>query len=310
VFGDYYYFPQNHLPSFEDQHGLWIRRAYFTYDHTFTPAITTRLRLEANSNGKLQGGNIMPYIKDAYVRWNFWGRQQLTAGIHPSLTFEFIENFWGLRHIEKTPLDLYRMDSSRDTGFTVTGPLNETQSIRYAYQFGNESGNNSETDKFKGHRAIVRYDVNPGFAVEGFVGFFNRANNLDRTTAQVFAGWRNPRTRLGFQYTFQQRKLANGSSTDLNVYSGFAVYDITRQKFSVFARVDRMDNPCLDCPGIDYLPIDAVAPFTLSIVGIEYYVIPALRFSPNAEYVAYSQPAVGARPKNDVAARLTFYWVW
>jgi hypothetical protein len=310
VFGDYYYFPQQHLPAFEDQHGMWIRRAYFTYDHTFTPAVTTRLRVEFNSNGKLQGGLITPYLKDAYVKWTFWKRQQVTVGYHPSLTFDFLDGLWGLRHVEKTPVDLYRMDSSRDTGFMLSGPLNESQSLRYAVQFGNESGTNAETDRFKGYRAVARYEKNPGLVVEGMVGYFNRANDADRTTAQIIAGWRQPRGRVAFQYTFQRREAAPGPFTDLNVYSGFGVYDVKPQKFSVFARVDRMNNPCLDCPGMDYLPIDAVAPFTLTIVGVEYFVLPSVRFSPNVEYVAYSEPAVGAKPKNDVAARLTFYWVW
>src|SRR5688572_27673559 len=98
VFGDYYAFAEHHLPACEGQHGVWMRRIYLTYDHTFTPSLALRLRLEMNSNGKLAGGALTPYVKDAYLRWNFSGRQALTFGIQPSLTFEYIENFWGLRH--------------------------------------------------------------------------------------------------------------------------------------------------------------------------------------------------------------------
>src|SRR5678815_3452026 len=53
VFGDYYYFAESPQAAFEKQHGLWLRRGYFTYDHTFSPAVTTRFRLEVNSNGRL-----------------------------------------------------------------------------------------------------------------------------------------------------------------------------------------------------------------------------------------------------------------
>ena len=313
VFGDYYSFIDNHLPTFEDQHGMWIRRAYFTYDHTFTPQITTRLRLEANGNGKLQGGAATPFIKDAYLRWTFYGRQQLTVGIQPSLTFEFLEAVWGLRHIEKTPLDLYRMDSSRDTGFTLAGPVNESQSLKYQAQFGNESGNNGETDRFKGYRGAFRYEKNPGISVEGFVGFFNRAGDADRTTAQLFVAYRAKKGRAGFQYTWQQRKAASGTTqvdTEMNVFSGFAVYDIKPQKYSLFARVDHVDDPCADCSGIDYLPIAVNGPFTLTIAGFEYYIHPSVRFSPNVEYVAYGSPVTGTKAKQDTVARLTFYWVW
>lgn len=310
VFGDYYWVPQNHLDVWENQHGFWIRRAFLTYDHTFSPAITTRLRLEMNSNGKLQGGIITPFLKDAFVRWTFWRRQTLTLGIHPSLTWDHLESVWGLRHIEKTPLDLYRMDTARDTGISLAGPLNESQSIRYAVQFGNDSSSNSETDRFKGYRATLRFDNNPGFTVEGMFGYFNRASDADRRTGQIVVGYRTARGRAGFQYAYQRRGSLSAPATELNVFSGFGVFDIKRQKLTAFARVDRMNNPCLDCPGIDYLPIDATTPFTFTLVGLEYYVLPSLRFGPNVEYVAYSEPAAGARPRNDLAARLTFYWVW
>jgi len=314
LFGDYYQFASNHLPAFDDQHGMWIRRAYFTYDHTFAPTLTTRLRFEANSNGKLAGGSATPYIKDAYVRWTWRanGAHTITAGIQPSLTFDFIEAVWGLRHIEKTPLDLYRMDSSRDTGFTGAGNLNLAGTLKYAAQFGNESGNNGETDRFKAYRGAVRYEKNPGFTVEGLAAIFNRAGDADRITAQVFAAYRQPRWRGGVQYTFQRRKPANGagSNTDLDVTSAFIVYDIKRQKVGAFARIDRFSDPCADCPGIDFLPIAANGPFTLTLVGLEYYVHPSVRFSPNIEYVAYSEPPAGVKAKADAVARLTFYWVW
>src|SRR4029078_870127 len=94
----------------------------------------------------------VPFIKDAYLRWTFYGRQQVTVGIQPSLTFDFLEGVLGLRHIEKPPLDLYRMDSSLDTGFTVAGPINESATLKYQAQFGNESGNSGQTDRFKARR--------------------------------------------------------------------------------------------------------------------------------------------------------------
>lgn len=252
VFGDYYYFASNHLSTWEDQQGFWLRRAYFTYDHTISPTITTRLRLEMNSNGKLAGGLLTPYVKDAYLAWTYHGRQKLTLGIQPSLSFDYLESVWGLRHIEKTPLDLYRWDSSRDTGITFSGPINETQTLKYAAQFGNESGNSGETDKFKGYRFTSRYETNPGFTVEGMVAQFERDKNADRTTAQIFAAYRAKKARVGFQYSFQKRRAADGTTAadvDLDIVSGFGVFDLKPQKFTLFARVDRFSDPCADCWG-------------------------------------------------------------
>jgi hypothetical protein len=315
VFGDYYYFSQDHDPKWENQQGFWFRRLYFTFDYTFTPRVTTRFRLEMNSNGRLEGGALTPYVKDAYVKWRFYGRQELTLGIQPSLSIDFVDTFWGLRHIEKTPLDLYRWDSSRDTGVTVSGPLNDAHTFKYFVQFGNESGSNAETDQFKALRVTARYEANPGLTVEGTYGFFARARNADRTTAQVIAGYRATKGRAGFQYAYQKRSAADGVTApdlELDVFSGFAVADIRPQKFSVFARVDRYADPCPDCASIDYLPIDTTTKFTLVIAGAEYYLLPAVRFSPNVEWVNYSAPAGAAlaTPKDDIVWRATFYWVW
>lgn len=315
MFGDYYAVNQDHDPKWDGQQGFWLRRIYFTVDHTFTPRISARFRLEANSNGKLAGGPLTPYVKDAYLRWAFYGRQQLTLGIQPSLTFDHIESVWGLRHIEKTPLDLYRWDSSRDTGVTVGGPLNDASTLRYAVQFGNESGNNAETDRFKSLRVSARYEANPGLTVEGMYAYFARAKSADRTTAQLFAGYRAKNARAGFQYSRQKRQAVEGTTlpdVDLDIYSGFAVADLKPQKFSLFGRVDRYAGPCPDCPGIDYLPIDTSAAFTMVLAGGEYFLARSVRFSPNVEWVTYSTPekAGASAPRDDVVWRATFYWTW
>jgi hypothetical protein len=315
VFGDYYYFAQHHDEKWEEQQGFWIRRVYFTSDYTFSPKVTTRFRLEMNSNGKLAGAALTPYVKDAYLRWTFYGRQQFTFGLHPSLTLDYVDTFWGLRHVEKTPLDLYRWDSTRDTGVAVGGPLNGANTVKYSVQFGNDSGTGSETDTFKALRVAARYEPKAGLTVEGLYGHFARALDADRTLAQVFAGYRASRGRAGVQYSYQKRRAADGSDSpdaELDVYSGYAVIDIKPQKLSMFARVDRHADPCPDCAIIDYLPIAADAPFTLVLTGVEYYVIPSVRFSPNVEWVSYSAPEKAGvpTPRDDLVLRATFYWVW
>lgn len=313
VFGDYYSFPKSHLEDWEGQNGLWLRRVYLTYDHTFSPTLATRLRLEMNSNGKLQGGALEPYVKDAYLQWTFSGKQRLMAGIHPSLAFEFVENVWGLRHIEKTPIDLYRIDSSRETGLTLSGPVNASGTIKYAAQAGNDSGINSETDKRKGFRLAARYETDPGFSLEGMFARSERAGDADRTTGQIFGAFRGERGRAGAQYVRQTRQAAEGSTApdlELDIFSGFGVLEV-RDKASAFVRVDRYNDPCPDCAGIDYLPIDTTQPFTMTLAGVDVAVHPAVRISPNVEWVKYgSRAGSGTTPADDLAARLTFSWAW
>jgi hypothetical protein len=325
VFGDYYYFADSHIdtatataPAWKDQHGFWIRRAYFTYDHNLSPKITTRFRLEVNSNGRLQGGNLTPYVKDAYVRWTYLGRQQVYLGISPSATFNWLEGFWGLRHIEKTPADLYRVDSSRDFGVTFEGPALSDR-FTYVAQYGNGSGNGSETDEEKAYRVEGRYDANPGLAFEAFYGNLQRPAGRDEDIYQVFGGYRGKLVRGGLQYL--RRNIDSGTTaedTDVDMTSVFGVFDVVPKKGTLYARLDWLSgnnqkNPDSGVPGvdgIDYLPIDNRFDFTFLVTGFEWYLHPNLRVGPNVEWVKYGDGPPGISISDDVVLRATFYWSW
>ena len=211
MFGDYYYFAESHDEMWKEQQGLWFRRIYLTYDHRLSPRFATRLRLEMNSSGELTSSSLTPYVKDAYLSWTYHGRQEMVFGIQPTPTFEFIETVWGLRHIEKTPADLYRTDSSRDFGVSLAGPLNESRTFHYNLQFGNESSTHSEVDESKAVRVSARFETNPGFVAEGFFGFFDRPDGSgDRQMGQGFVGYVHKKGRAAFQYYRQVRRAASG----------------------------------------------------------------------------------------------------
>lgn len=313
VFGDFSYFADHHDPKFDNQNGFWVRRAYLTYEHTFSEKFYARFRLEADSNGQLAGGNLVPFVKDAYVRWTYHGKQQLWLGIQPSATFDWFEGYWGLRHIEKTPADLYRIDSSRDFALGFEGPIGEA-GVKYVAQLGNESGNGSEADKFKIVRFEGRYEKKPGIVVEGFYSFGKRASDQDRTTAQGIAGYQGRNFRVAGQYLYQKR--ASGTAapdTKIDIWSGFGVWEFKPKQATLFARFDKVRGklgsaevglPGAD--GIDYLVLSTKSPFKTVIFGLEYYLHPSVRISPNVEWVSYDDSAV----HKDVVPRLTFFWSW
>ena len=60
------------------------------------------------------------------------------------------------------------------------------------------------------------------------------------------------------------------------------------------------------------LPIDNEHDVTFYLFGMEWYLHPKFRLSPNLEVVNYGHgPLVaGADIKNDVVPRLTLYWSW
>ena len=316
MFGDYYLFNSDNVTAFNQQHGFWFRRIYFTYDRTFSPSLSTRFRIEVNSNGKMTSpaAAINPYVKDAWVKWAYLGKHQVTIGIQPTATLDYLDALFGLRHIEKTPVDLYRIDSSRDFGVSVSGPLNQANTVQYTAQYGNDSGNNSEIDKYKAVRFALRYVTNPGFVAEGFYGYYSKPLSANRMTLQGFTGYQNPKGRVGIQYVHHTRQPNAGTTNPevtINVVSGFAVLIVKPSKLTVFGRFDHSDaNP--DASGIDYLPIYNKAPFNLGLVGFEYYLHPSVRISPNVEWVTYGTPTAGAAApaRNDLVYRLTWFWTW
>ena len=329
MFGDYYWYFDRHQDGIsstdptpvEGQHGLWFRRLYFTYDYAYSDKLTTRFRLEANSNGDFEGGDIVPYVKDAYLKWTYKGSQQLTLGIQPTLTFEWLDGFWGLRHIEKTPADLYRIDSSRDFGVTFAGPT-RVQGLSYGVQFGNESGSGSEVREGKILRFETRYERPSGFAIEGFYSFGTEPSGADRQTAQAIAGVKRDTVRAGAQYLWQQRQSGDAmlSNQTIDIWSGFVVWDVLPKKADVFFRSDFVkgnlggtDTGLPDAEGIDYLIPSSHAPFSTWIVGGEWYLHPAVRVGPNLEIVRYTRdpdPVQSPGRRQDATLRFTFYWTF
>jgi hypothetical protein len=329
MFGDYYWYYERHRDQIdstdptvvEGQHGLWFRRIYFTYDFAYSESLSTRFRLEVNSDGEFAGADLVPYVKDAYLRWTYKGNQRLTLGIHPTLTFDWLDGFWGLRHIEKTPADLYRLDSSRDFGFTFDGPA-AVDGLNYAVQFGNESGNGSETQEGKILRFETRYSRNSGLALEGFYSFGRRPGSGNRHTAQGIVGFRTEVARVGGQYLWQERQSGEDDIPDqtIAIWSGFGVWDFLPKKANVFFRVDdvagrlgRVETGMPGAEGIDYWLLSSQSPFTTWIFGGEWYLHPAVRLGPNLELVRYaSEPDPVNFPgrRQDSMFRVTFFWTF
>jgi Phosphate-selective porin O and P len=314
VFGDFYWFQDHHDPKFDGQQGFWLRRAYLGYDQTFSETVSARLRFEMNSSGALAAGNITPFVKDAYVTWRFSGKQQARLGIQPSLTFDSEEAFWGLRHIEKTPADLYGIDASRDFGLTFSGPLGE-QGLSYAAQFGNDAGQGSETDKFKVVRFFGLFEPKSGLRVEGVYDYGKRLAGVDRTTAKGLVGYKHKQFRIAAEFLHQERKSGKSDTpaTKIDIWSGFGVWDFSPKKASAYVRVDsvkgKLGSTTSGLPGADgiaFLPLSTKGSFKTYIAGLEFYVASWVRISPNVELVNYDDSSV----HKDVVPRLTFFWTW
>ena len=311
AFGDFYWFSDHHDPKFDGQQGFWLRRGYLGYDHAFSERMSARLRFEMNSNGLLAGGSLTPFLKDAYFTWRYRGDQYARLGIQPSLTFDSEEGFWGLRHIEKTPADLYGIDSSRDFAITLGGPVADT-GLTYGAQLGNESSQNSETDEHKAVRLLGVFEPGSGLRIEGVFHHGPRPGDQDRTTAKGLVGFKKEAFRVGAQYLWQERQSGTAApDTTIALWSAFGVWDFAPKKASVFARVDSVSpergDADIGLPGaasIAFLALGDDSPFKGYIAGLEL-VRGSIRISPNVEVFDYEGDV-----ETDVIPRLTFFWSW
>jgi hypothetical protein len=306
VFGDAYAVLENHDPAVEDQTGFWIRRGYLTLDSTIADAWSARLRFEFNSPGDFKtNSKLDPFVKDAYLAWKSGGKE-LYLGLSPSPTFDLVENFWGYRPIEKTPLDLYRMGSSRDFGVSFKGRALGDKAA-YHVMFGNGAGDGAETNE--GKKAMLSLSLRPTDALvfEIYGDFEDRPDSTDRTTYQGFAGWKGERSRYGLQYAWQDREATTGPGESVSVASLFGIWDVSG-KSSLIARYDRSFDGYPDADRIPYLPIANDTEFDLAILGWDYRLRRQISLMPNIEYVLYRATDGVPAPDDDLYGKLTLYY--
>jgi hypothetical protein len=306
LFGDAYAVLASHDDSIEDQTGFWIRRGYLTFDAQLADDWSARLRFEANSPGDFTtNGKVEPFVKDAYLSWKHGGQQWL-LGLSPAPTFDFVESFWGYRALEKTPLDLYRMGSSRDMGIAWKGSMSAGK-VFYHAMFGNGSGDGSETNEGKKIMGGLGFRPTETLVLQLYADHEDRPGATDRDTLQVIAGWQGERSRYGLQYATQRREVESASATDVAVASAFAAWHLTRQG-SLIARFDRSFDGYPDADRIPYLRIANDARFDLALLAWEQVLQRQIQLIPNLEYVRYRDSSGMPQLDDDLYGRLTLYF--
>jgi hypothetical protein len=311
VYGDYYYVAANHRDELEGQNGFWLRRVYFTYEHTLTKAFSLRVRLEANSKGDFESTGVnTPYLKDAWLKWTR-GSHALVFGMVSTPQIEFVEGFQGYRSIEKTPIDLYRWDSSRDLGVVLQGRLGKAQRTSYAVQLGNGSGTGSEVDRSKSARAQLAHRFAGGLVLEGYADWQDRPEGLDISTFEAFAGWQESQWRVSLQYGQQRRRKAgpDGLDLELEYLSAFGAVQLT-PRIAVVGRLDRNFDPVPNGETIDYMPFSETARAVFGYAGVDVTLAETVHLIPNLEWTSYGRSADGTTPASDLVPRVTLFFSW
>ncbi|MCD6277695.1 hypothetical protein J7J69_05575 [candidate division WOR-3 bacterium] len=299
MIGEYYYVSQNHNDSLVGHNGFWFRRIYFTYDNFPQENVKIRLRLEMGSPGKFNTKSTLnPVVKDAFISFN-GDAGKLTFGIQPTPTFAKVEDSWGYRSLEKTPLDLQKWSSSRDFGISFTG---RRSILDYKLMIGNSSSNKSECNK--GKRVYGALGVTPidGLYIEFYGDYSGIYSSNKDYIVQGFASYRCSLFRIGMLYAV---KGEIGNSQKRNILSGYGVFN-TGEKLDVIVRCDRMFEANPEGEAISYIPFAQNSPSTFILVGLSYEIYKNIKIIPNVEYVIYDSSAVSP----DMYPRLTLYYKW
>ncbi len=310
IFGDAYAIVDHHLPAAQAiDGGFWIRRAYLTADYTFNSKFSSRLRFEMNSPGDFTTTTpITPFVKDAYLNYKRSDAFSVIAGISPPPTFEVIENFWGYRSVEKTPVDLQRLQGSRDLGVGFKGAFTGG---RFKYHAMYANGGNVPQENNEGQAAYLSLGWYPSSNLffEVYGDKEDRSADEERTTYQGFVGFSGGWGRFGGQYTSQTRSQPGRADIDIDLVSGFVVFKV-RPTVSLLARYDNVMDPNPGASGIAYLPMVNTAESELYIVGVDWTIGPKINLIPNVEHVKYKSVTSAADPEDDTLVRLTLYFTF
>ncbi len=307
AFGDYYLVLKNHNEAVENQHGLWLRRVYITYESDISDKLKARARMEFNSAGNFStsASNITPYLKDAYISFQYAPLHKVTAGIQDSLAYGNIEKFYGYRHLEKTMFDLYKVRSSRDFAIDFSGAFDQAKKFNYSLQYGNYSGNRNEIDKYKQVGARFFVNVTPKLLVEVNGDVSTLSGVKTSYLVQGFVGYKDDWGRAGVNYGQEMVREDGKDDADFGVFSAFAVAKLGK-KLEAVARYDMSVDPQLHGQG-DFLPIVKGYKSNLAILGLAWNLHPKFQIMPNIKMVSYKENN-GMKPDSDTYFNITWYY--
>ncbi|MFQ6108431.1 MAG: hypothetical protein ACE5L7_02640 [Candidatus Aminicenantales bacterium] len=325
MYGEYYVVLHHNSGSvdeggIEGRHGFWFRRIYFTADSRLAANLEARLRFEMNSPGKLpfdSSDRLTAVVKDAYLSYATGG-QELRFGIISTPTWGHnIEDIWGYRSVEKTPLDLMKLGSSRDFGIGLKGHLDEGKTVNYYIMFGNGASNKGETDQGKKIYGSLAFKPKEHLVLEIYTDYEHAAHEKRYRVIQGFAAYQGEWGRAGAMYARRQFKQSiedgKDKENDYNIFSAFAVFNAAKN-VEIIARFDRMFGDGFESnfrgESVSYIPFasNPGAPFHLLIAGVSWNAAKNVWLIPNIKYVFYSEPDEGEKPSGDVYANFTVWF--
>lgn len=313
VVGDYFLIASHHEGRYSGLNGTVLRRVWLTADRDFGSGLSARLRYEINqADFSKPAAAMTPYLKDAWLRWAWADKQKASLGLIESGTVGFVEKQWGLRSVEKSPLDLQGWEPTREQGLGLEGELG---AFSYAAVYGNGASTNSQAlDNGKKGALALGWALPAGFSAWACGSLKAAPSGVaspDPYTyvLQGFAGWKSPAARAGLLYARKvQVRPASADETVSELVSAYLVAKVWGPA-SAFARFDHLLWNSLDAGGEAWLQLGKQRS-SLAILGLDYPLAPGLNLQPNVEAIYYQDDGGGAVLTQDVIPRLTFAWTF
>ncbi|MCH7903532.1 MAG: hypothetical protein IH944_03085 [Armatimonadetes bacterium] len=303
VFADAYFAADHHSSTVNGMGGFWFRRIYLTYDRELEGGFAARLNFEAASPGDFTTDDkLYTKFKDAYISHHGEaGHAYFGLTINP-LIGSYEKYHKGYRAIERTPLDLFKMSGSRDTGIGFKGHL--SGKTDYWLMVGNDSSVGSETNKGKAFYLNLNHELAPNLDLNGTAVYADKDGSDHWTTAAVFLGYKGDKIEGSLFYAHQARSIAAGPDVSLDIVSLYLSFH-SSDTVKPFFRADFVNGAVPKADKIKYLKLSKDASPSLFIVGVDMKLSKNVHLIPNIEWVTYSNPTSGPTPGNDMFIRLT-----
>lgn len=316
VLGDFAWFARYHAvtgstTNWQKKTAFWIRRAYFTYDYTFDDRFSGRFRLEALSGDFDDNGGaadlLRPFVKEASLKWKP-GQHAISGGMVTTPTWiGLVEDHWGYRAVERTPLDLQGFGSAVDMGIRADGGFDNGR-LQYVAVVGNGSGTRWEINSDKKFYGAFTVKPIEGLAVQAYGDYETGTGHTDRMNLQGFAGYTRDTWRLGTLFHYRIVQQAAGGNQKIRLLSGHGAFRIVKRLWG-FARVDHLFDANPASNTIQYLPLVETAKPTFMVAGLDFEARKNIHLLPNLEATFYNTVA-GVRPRTNLVPRLTVSWTF
>ena len=311
-FGDYYYVLKSHEAGLENRNGFQYRRVYFTYDKGLSDTLSTRIRLEMNSQSfptaRQTSSKIEPFLKHGYLRWKRpqW-RTNIYLGLFGTPTLQNVDKVWGYRIIAKTALDLHKIGSSTDFGVALQGDVNKSKSISYHLMLANGMSTKTEIDGNKKIALSLAAKPVTGVIIEGYADLENAVDRGKRYTLQGVLGYQQEHFRFGVQLANQTRQQEGGEDLNILVSSTFSAVQVIEKKVWAFARFDRLFDPS-PAANTGYIHFDDTAAPNMILAGLDWAPTETFRIMPHLVFIFYDEPDNGTKPDETIMPRLTAFF--